>query len=281
MLRAFKLLNPNLSREKIMRAQMKLMASLKKTDIYQNISPVIGKLTYGIIAETLGVEDPYKTLKKKYNILALEFYDNVKKIVLQSQDPLFEAIIVAALGNTIDLAAQHKIDLVNDIKIFSYDDLAINDYLDFKISLEKINRMLILGDNAGEIVFDKLLIEILQNMFSKLEIIYSVRSAPIINDVTRDDAEFVKLTKLVRVVEASATPGIELSTVSEEFKQYFFDPNIIILSKGQGNFESLYGLDIPSNDVYYLLKAKCTLMERIFEVKVGNLIFKKKGILIN
>ncbi|MFX0010015.1 MAG: DUF89 domain-containing protein [Candidatus Hermodarchaeota archaeon] len=276
MLRAFKLLDPDISREKIMDAQMKLMEYLKTIDIDKNASPIIGKMTYGIVSETLGIDDPYKELKKKQNTLALELYRNVKKIVLKSKDPLFEAIIVSALGNTIDLAAQHKIDIIKDIKTFSYSDLVINDYPDFKTSLEQKDTILILGDNAGEIVFDKLLMEVLHDIYPMLQIIFSVRSSPVINDVTYEDAEFVGLTQQVKIVKASPTPGIELTTTSDEFKKYFFNPDIIILSKGQGNFESLYGLDIPSKDVYYLMKAKCNLMERIFNVSIGKLIFKKK-----
>jgi uncharacterized protein with ATP-grasp and redox domains len=276
MLRAFKLLDPDISREKIMNSQMKLMEYLKTIDINKNASPIIGKVAYGLVSETLGIEDPYKELKKKQNSLALELYPNVKKIVLKSKDPLFEAIIVSALGNTIDLAAQHNIDIIKDIKTFSYSDLVINDYPEFKNSLEQKNTILILGDNAGEIVFDKLLMEVLHDEYPKLQIIYSVRSSPVINDVTYEDAEFVGLTQQVKIIEASPTPGIELTTASDEFKNYFYNPDIIILSKGQGNFESLYGLEIPSKDVYYLMKAKCNLMERIFNVSIGKLIFKKK-----
>ena len=276
MLRAFKLLDPDMSREKIMDAQMKLMEYLKTVDINKNASPIIGKMAYGLVSETLGIDDPYKELKKKQNSLALELYPNVKKIVLKSKDPLFEAIIVSALGNTIDLAAQHNIDIIKDIKTFSYSDLVINDYPEFKNSLEQKNTILILGDNAGEIVFDKLLMEVLHDEYPKLQIIYSVRSSPVINDVTYEDAEFVGLAEKVKVIEASPTPGIELTTASDEFKNYFYNPDIIILSKGQGNFESLYGLEIPSKDVYYLMKAKCNLMERIFNVSIGKLIFKKK-----
>ncbi|MGQ4875952.1 MAG: ARMT1-like domain-containing protein, partial [Promethearchaeia archaeon] len=136
--------------------------------------------------------------------------------------------------------------------------------------------LLILGDNSGEIVFDRILIEILQELYPNLEIIYSVRAGPIINDATMEDAEFAGLTKIVKVIEAPAAPGIELSIASDEFKYYFLNESEVILSKGQGNFESLYGINMPNKEVYYLLKAKCNLMERIFNVKIGDLIFKKK-----
>ncbi len=145
-----------------------------------------------------------------------------------------------------------------------------------KQSLLDTNHLLILLDNAGEIVFDKLLVETMLKTFPELEIICSVRSTPIINDATLEDAKFIGLTDLVQVIEASDTPGIDLPTTTDEFKKHFFLKDGVILSKGQGNFESLYGMEIPDIDVYYLLKAKCSLMERLFSVKEGNIIFKRK-----
>jgi len=277
MLRAFKLLKPDISREIVINAQKKLMNYLINIDIDNSASPVVGKTAYGIVAETLGLKDPYFQLKKKYNQLALEFYDEAKQIVNHSEDPLLKALIVAALGNTIDLAAQHKIEIIEDIKNFSIENLVINDYIQFKKSLKKANLLLILGDNCGEIVFDKLLIETIQKIQPDLEVIYSVRSEPIINDITIEDAKMVGLDKLVKVVESSPTPGIDLNDSTEEFKYYFYLKGGVILSKGQGNFESLYKLPIPDQDVYYLLKAKCSLMERIFNVNLGDLIFKRKS----
>ena len=98
----------------------------------------------------------------------------------------------------------------------------------------------------------------------------------IINDVTYEDAEYIGLTKIVKVIEATQTPGIYLPDLSDEFKKLFYLKGGLILSKGQGNFESLYEMELPDQDVYYLLKAKCSLMEDIFEVKLGDIIFKRK-----
>ena len=247
-------------------------------DLEKKASPIIGKVAYNLVAEALGVEDPYASIKKEYNQLALQFYDEAKELVNNAQDPLFQAIIVAALGNTIDFGTNHEIDFISDIKNFNQDNLAINDYEKFKQSLQDASHLLILLDNAGEIVFDKLLVETLINTFPKLEIACSVRSAPIINDATLEDARFVGLIDMVQVIEASGTPGIDLATATDEFKNYFFLKDGVILSKGQGNFESLYGMEIPNKGVFYLLKAKCSLMERLFSVKEGNIIFKRKTV---
>ncbi|MFW9948948.1 MAG: DUF89 domain-containing protein, partial [Candidatus Thorarchaeota archaeon] len=198
------------------------------------------------------------------------------KIINNAEDPLFRAIIIAALGNTIDFGTNHEINFIRDIKNFTSDNLAINDYEIFKQTMQDASHLLILLDNAGEIVFDKLLVETLIDTFPELEIICSVRSEPIINDAMLEDAKFVGLNDVVQVIEASGTPGIDLVTATDAFKNYFFLKGGVILSKGQGNFESLYGMDIPDKEVFYLLKAKCSLMERIFSVNEGEIVFKRK-----
>ncbi|MEE9376837.1 MAG: ARMT1-like domain-containing protein [Candidatus Lokiarchaeia archaeon] len=275
-LRAFKLLKPNLSREIIISAQKRFMKHLITIDLNKNPAPILGKIAYTIVAEVLGEKDPYYSLKERYNRLALQYYEEVNNIVENSKDPLFKAILIAALGNTIDFASQHDINFISDINNFEIKNFTINDYKKFKESIEKTDHLLILGDNCGEIVFDKLLIITIKNYYPDLKIVYSVRGAPIINDATIEDAKFVGITELVQVVESSHSPGVDVATSPEEFKKHFFKEKGVILSKGQGNFESLHGMEIPQKDVYYLLKAKCNLMERIFGVKIGDLIFKKK-----
>jgi uncharacterized protein with ATP-grasp and redox domains len=276
-LKAFDLLRPGISRDVVLSAQKKLMDFLQDFDFSANASPILGKIAYGIIADLLNEQDPYQKLKLKHNQLALKKYDEIKNIIETAEDPLFKVILVSVIGNTIDLASQHEIDFTLDIKSLSYNDLVINDYNEFKLLLENAKHLLIIGDNAGEIVFDKLLVITLLELYPNLEIIYAVRSAPIINDATIEDAKFISLTKLVKVVESSATPGVDIESSTDEFKEIFFQKGGIILSKGQGNFESLYGVIVPDKDLFYLLKVKCNLMERIFGAKLGDLIFKRKS----
>jgi len=271
------LLSPSISKEKIIETQKKMMEFLIETDILNKPGPLIGKRVYQLIAEVIGKADPYKDLKDKYNHIALEYYAKVKDIVKNSEDPLFEAIAISAIGNTIDFGAHHTMDLINDIKTFTPENFKINDFPLFKESLEKSDKLLMLLDNAGEIVFDKLLVETLLQLYPNLEIICAVRAGPIINDATMEDAEFIGLTEIVKTIKSPASPGIEFSIASDKFKTTFFDMGGIILSKGQGNFESLHEVEISHKEVYYLLKAKCSLMERIFNVKIGDLIFKKKA----
>ncbi|GAG80225.1 unnamed protein product, partial [marine sediment metagenome] len=244
-LKALQLLRPEISREEILSAQKKLMEFLINFDIHANVSPILGKVAYSIVSKVLGEEDPYRTLKKEYNQLALSCYEEIEKLIKDSEDSLFQALLISAIGNTIDFASQHEIDLISDIKSFTGEELVINDYSSFKKSLSNAKSLLIIGDNAGEIVFDKLLIITLKKSYPNLNIIYSVRESPIINDATMEDAKFIGLTDLVQVIESSATPGVDIDSSPEIFKKIFFQKGTIVLSKGQGNFESLYDTELP------------------------------------
>jgi hypothetical protein len=279
--KAFTLLKSDIDPSIILKAQKKVMKYLLENNMEHTSSPIVGKFLYRLVGEMMNVEDPYKKLKHHYNQLALKHYEDLKEFVKNSEDPIFEAIVLSALANTIDFASPHDIDIVNDLKNFSPKDLVINDYPLFKKLLEKETKLLVLLDNAGEIVFDKILIEILLSQYPELEIICAVRAAPIINDVTMEDAKYVSLTEIVKVIESSYAPGIDFSDITEEFRHYFFEEDCLILSKGQGNFETLTGnINTPENiqdkDIFYLLKAKCSLMERLFGVEKGSLIFKKR-----
>ncbi|MHA1725976.1 MAG: damage-control phosphatase ARMT1 family protein [Promethearchaeota archaeon] len=277
-LKTIKHLDLKIPRSDMIFLQKKMMAYLLEKDFDNTTAPLVASYLYDLIAKILKDPDPFHELKKKFNVLAMKYYDEIEILIKKAEDPVFEALIVAALGNTIDFAGQHKIDLINDLKNFSPRNLVINDYESFKTTLDNSKGLLILGDNAGEIVFDKLLITILRKKYPNLEIIYTVRASPIINDATIEDAVEINLTSMVKVITSSPIPGIDLSNVSEEFKTYFYSENHAILSKGQGNFECLYNSSKNSKPIYYLFKVKCNLMERIFQshgAKMGDLIFIK------
>jgi uncharacterized protein with ATP-grasp and redox domains len=275
-MRALNKLKPEIPSEIILKAQRKLMRYMLSIDFSEEETPIMGMSVYKIISETLNDEDPYKLLKKQYNQLALDHFSEIEKMVDQSEDAVFKAIVIAAIANTIDFGSQHKFDFVRDLKDFNMNKLVLNDYNLFKEDLKNIKNILVIGDNSGEIVYDKLLISKLKAKYPEIEMAYAVRSAPIINDVTLEDAKFVNMDELAKVIEGCPTPGVDLNLCSEEFKHHFFLKKNMIISKGQGNFESLYGLDFPDLNIYYLLKAKCNLMERLLNVRIGDFIFKKK-----
>jgi len=280
-MKILRLLKHNVSSIEILNVQRKLLEYLLTIDFNSLETPLIGKKAYEIIGEFLESSDPFYALKEQTNDLMLHHYDELKDAVLNSDDPLFQAIITSAFANSIDFASQHEIELIHNLKEFIPERLVINDYLKFIEDMSNAQYLLIIGDNSGEIVLDKLLMEIIKKNHPKLEIIYSVRSAPIINDVTIIDAKYVGLDKIAKVIESSPTPGVNFETATEEFKSNFFREATVILSKGQGNFESLYGIELPDQDLYYLFMAKCNLMERILGAKIGQLIFMKKKKIFN
>jgi len=146
----------------------------------------------------------------------------------------------------------------------------------FLEDLKNANNVLILGDNCGEIVFDKWMLEELTKIWPNKSWKYSVRSGPIINYATMEDAIEVGIDKVVEVIEASPTPGIHLEGSTQRFKEAFAQADFI-LSKGQGNFESLIDIDTSGKIVYFLLKAKCVLMTKIFGVRAGTLLLVEKS----
>ena len=224
---------------------------------------------YEIAAELTGTRDPYSLKKKESNKIALELLPGLRRSILKAADPLETALRAAVAGNVIDLGIGHSFDIRKDIRRIMRRPFAKNAITEFKKELRPGRRVLYLGDNAGEIVFDTLLVE--QLLKTGAQVVFTVKSAPIINDATMEDAVESGMTKLVRVVETGAADiGIDWKTVSAEFRRLFKEAHVI-LSKGHGNFETCS--DRPEN-IYFLLMAKCDMVARELGVKVGDMVFK-------
>ena len=126
--------------------------------------------------------------------------------------------------------------------------------------------MLYIGDNAGEIVFDKFFIREIAHH----DLTYSVRGAPVINDATMEDAEYTGMTSLARVISSEYdAPSTILAKSGEEFRKSFEHANVII-SKGQGNLEGLIGESDPR--IYFLLMVKCEVMAEFMNTEVGSYV---------
>jgi uncharacterized protein with ATP-grasp and redox domains len=237
--------------------------------------PHIAYHIYRIIKEVTKCEDPYHDIKVKYNEIALNMYPELKNIVENSSDPLLTAIRLAIAGNIIDFGATGgQFDLKATLKEVLTQEFAICHYNLFCKSLKNAKILLYLGDNAGEIVFDKILIEEILKKY-KSKIYYAVKSAPVINDVTIEDAEQVKMNEVAEVITTGCdAPGTILNLCSEEFLKIYNNADMII-SKGQGNYETLS--EEKKKNIFFLLKAKCAIIARHLKVKVGDIILKKVG----
>jgi len=221
--------------------------------------PEIARQVYRVVYEITGNSDPYYETKNSANQAALSLYSRMQDTVDYSNDPLLTACRLSIAGNDIDLGAQAEFGSINSIiedsLVF---DLDQKNYTKFKENVAKANLILYIGDNAGETVFDRILIEqILQ--IKNLKIVFVVREKPIINDATFEDAIRVGLDKVATIISSgSDAPATILSQCSSEMLSLYQSADVII-SKGQGNYESLSG---RSENIFFLFKVKCSVIAR-------------------
>jgi len=223
------------------------------------------------VNELLGVEDPFQSAKKESNELALKLLPQLKEKISQSTDPLLMSLQIAVAGNIIDMGILKDFDVEESIREALAKKFARDDYAFFQEQLKKSRELLILGDNSGEIVFDKLLAEQLSKLGMKVT--YAVKDRPILNDATLEDAAYVGMTEHIRVItNGSGFLGTVLKDCSEEFKQTFEKADLVI-SKGQANYESLEALGKEDRRLYFLLRAKCEIVAGNLGVQLGEMVF--------
>jgi len=228
--------------------------------------PATGDLIYRKIREITGVNDPYRQIKNENIREALRLYPELKRIVDESDNSLITAVKIAIAGNVMDFGVGHEFNISEDVYSIVKQDFGISHFKEFKRSLEKAESILYLGDNSGESVFDKLLIEEMGK-----PVTYVVRGSAVINDVTIQDAIDSGLDEVAELVSSgSSAPAIIPERCSREFLDLFENAQIII-SKGQGNYEGLSGIDRP---IFFLLKAKCQVLAGDLGVEKGDIVLK-------
>jgi hypothetical protein len=244
--------------------------------ILSNISihlspPEIALLVHQRVKAITGNPDPYKEAKRRQNDLALQHERSLFAQIADMPNPLKAASMLSASGNSIDLAPDYQSpDIYTRWLEMIARGFARDDYEVFHERLAQSKSVLFLGDNAGEIVWDKILIEELLDHFD-LDITYAVRGLPILNDVTMEDAEYVGMAQLVKVISnGSEAPGTLLNQCSEEFVSRFRKTDLI-LSKGQGNYESLCRENRP---IFSLLNVKCPVIAKDIHCDIGEIVLK-------
>lgn len=235
---------------------------------FERSPPEIARTIYGIVDKHTGNENAYGDIKKKSNELAIKLYPRLKKVVEDSEDVLLSAVRLAVAGNVIDYGLSHSFDVEKEIEECLSKNFAIFDFPEFKKALNGARNVLYLLDNAGEIVFDRILIEEMHK-----SVTCAVRSKPIINDVTVVDADQTGLGDVARVIESgSDIPGTVPGECTDEFLEYYNSSDMII-SKGQGNFETLSD---EQKDIFFIFKAKCPVVAKHLGCKVGDIILKSQ-----
>lgn len=209
---------------------------------------------------------PYHDIKKKYNDLVLSMEDSVREKIEASGEPLRKALMYARVGNYVDFGAMNHVDEETFLALL--DRAGISDK-DEKVIASMIGQcadadeFLLIADNCGEIVLDKLFLEQLQKRFPKLRLSVLVRGAEVLNDATQEDAEYVGISKFASVV-SNGLPiaGTVYDMLSDEAREAV-DRADVILAKGQGNYESLCGQGMH---IFYSFLCKCELFTSRFEV---------------
>ena len=236
--------------------------------------PAVSAGIHRVVKRHTSVVDPYKAIKESSTRTALELRAKCADQVTRSDNPFETAVRLAIAGNIIDFGAKrHVTD--EDIRGTVRESLTAPifgvgaDVL--KATLDTASTVLYLGDNAGETVFDGLLIE----QISPDKVTYVVKGGACINDATYEDARQAGLTDIVEVTDnGSDAPGTILRTCSDQFKRRFAQADVVI-AKGQGNYESLSDVD---RSVVFLLKVKCPPIARDIGCEVGDLVALVKGL---
>lgn len=227
-------------------------------------SPEIQRDLNQRFCEIAGIKDPFELEKRIFNDLAMKLTDEWKPKVLVSKNPFDMALRLAIAGNIIDYGANHEFDVYKTIEKVMVESFAINHSQQLKEAILKADNVLYLGDNAGEIAFDKLFIEVMQAK----NVTFAVKSGPILNDVLMKDAEEVKMHEVAKVISNGYdAPSTVLRKSSKEFIKVFENADLII-SKGQGNLEGLLTLNDPR--IYFLLMVKCDMIAELIHVKKGD-----------
>ena len=217
-------------------------------------------------AELFGKKQDYSELKSKFNQFVMEKLPFLKSEIEKAEDSFRRAIQYGIVGNYIDFAVMEHVDENQLQQLFVAASKYVLDekvYQAMKQDVCNAKNIVYLLDNCGEVVIDKLVIEVIQRLNPQAKITAIVRGEEAMNDATIEDAEEVGLCELVDVIgNGSDILGTCLKYISEEARTVIEEADVI-LSKGQGNFETLQGYD---KNIYYIFLCKCEMISEMFGV---------------
>ena len=246
---------PDDVRDEYMRAFVRILADAKGTDS----APTVISRIHELRRDLLGVTDDYEEVKRHFNRLMLEEAPALRARIDSSPDPLNEAMRIAMAGNYIDFGAVEDVNVEKLRELLAdtgRNDLPPEEIRAFRRDLAGAKHLTFLTDNCGEIVLDRLLIETILRERPALFVTAVVRGSPVSNDATEADARAVGLDQVARIVpNGTAIGGTQLDAIAEEARRAVVEADLVI-SKGQGNFETLSGCGL---NVYYLFLCKCSL----------------------
>ena len=253
--------------EELLRKVMQKLLELK----WDSTPPELAREVHRLVRSYTGERDPYERVKDESNREALKLYPRMKEMVEASNDPLVTAARIAIAGNIIDFGATPEYDLEATISEVLEKKFAVDATEKFRRRLSGASTVLYFLDNAGEIVFDRLLVETMAREREFESVDFVVKGGPILNDATFVDAKSVGLDMISNssfLTITNGDPGTGPARKSSEVRLWIKEHDITI-SKGQGNYEEMseYG------DIFFLLIAKCPLIARDIMVDVGDIVF--------
>ncbi len=257
--------------ERVLRQVLRELAGI---DMHRT-PPDMARQIHRLIRRETGSDDPYRAVKQRFNRFALHLLPELETRVRAAADPLEMAVRLAIAGNVIDFGVHGHLD---EAQIRAEIDQAATAPLHGRVdalraALSTGGSVLYLTDNAGEIVFDRLLIQELQELPAQ-RVTVCVKGKPVLNDATLEDARAAGLHAIARVIDNGLdVPGTLVQEGSRELQEAFRTSDVVI-AKGQGNFETL---NESSRPIFFLFKAKCPLVARIARRPVGSLMLLESG----
>lgn len=230
-------------------------------------APALMAKMLGILNAEAGITDAYEEPKRRYNQILMQKEAGIRRQIQKSAEPFHAAMKYAVTGNYIDFGAMSDVDEEKlDELLKTSGDITLDEEETVNLGRElaKARALVYITDNAGEVVLDKVFIEVLKECYPKLHVTVLVRGCPTLNDATIEDAAYIGLTDVAAVIpNGTDIPGTPLDAISSDARQAIERADLCI-AKGQGNFETLRGC---GRNIYYLFLCKCELFVRKFGVK--------------
>ena len=237
-------------------------------------APILGERYLQVIKEETGIEDIFAEGKKIFDKEMLLLEDDFNKIIKESDRPIQTALMLSGAANIIDFGVDQNLDkeFVKNKILEAFGRNNANEADSFVEELKTAKTLVYVGDNSGEIVLDKLVLENIKNEYPNIEIYYAVRAVPILNDVTEEEAYEIGIDKYAHIISSGSTlPGTVLSKCTPEFQELYKNADVKVL-KGMGNVETA---SKDENDAYFVFMAKCNFMVNKLKVKLHDIICTK------
>ena len=253
----------HLTEDKKYLAEIKFIIDNRRED---DCAPYLVYRFNQVYEKYFGQKASYKDIKKKYNDLVLALEEAIRKRIEASRDPLAKALLYARAGNYIDFGAMNQVEeetflsLLDSVKLQEQEATVIASFVE---QCKNANSFLLIADNCGEIVLDKLFLEQLHKRFPVLSIDVMVRGGEVLNDATEEDAEYVGINELARIISNGLPIAGTVYDMLPDSAKEVVNQADVILAKGQGNYESL---SKQGRHIFYSFLCKCELFTSRFGV---------------